>query len=137
MLRFFRKHETDDEIKFRLLNLCEEGDYGICPPPMKAEVAINELRDFFLGKDWYCSFASERKPSISEIVYQIKRKKVAGSFKRIKYIRFPLMDANTAINQLCDFFLGGEWYIALPLAHEQIITEIVYQIETRNKHLKA
>ena len=78
--RLFRKHETDEQIWERLLKLCKEGDYGICPPPMDANVAINELQNFFLGKDWY---------------------------------------------------------VSLPIGHEQVITEIVYQIETKHKRLKA
>ena len=29
-------HETDEEIKNRILDLCEEGDYGRCSPPIEA-----------------------------------------------------------------------------------------------------
>ena len=36
-----------------LLTLCEKGDYGIFAPPMKAQVALNELCRYFLGDDWY------------------------------------------------------------------------------------
>lgn len=128
MFRFFRKHETDEEIKVRLLKLCEEGDYGICPRPMKAEVAVNELRDFFLGKDWYSSFPEENKPSISETVYQIKNRK---SKKHDRATALPPMSANAAIDELCEHFLGKDWYVSLPLGREQVIAEMVYQIERR------
>ena len=38
-----------------LLDICEHGDYGILAPPMKAQVAVNELCRYFLGDDWYDS----------------------------------------------------------------------------------
>ena len=37
----------------RILNLCEPGDFGIIAPPMKAQVALNELCSYLLGDDWY------------------------------------------------------------------------------------
>lgn len=133
MFRLFRKHETDEEIRERLLKLCKEGDYGICPPPMEANVALNELRDFFLGKDWYSSFADGSKPTFSEIVYQIETR--CKSKKAVKYAQ--LTNANSAISALQEFFLGKDWYVSMPIGHEQIIAEIVYQIETKYKRLKA
>ena len=39
-----------------LLSLCEPGDYGIFAPPMKAQVALDELCHYFLGDDW-CSYS--------------------------------------------------------------------------------
>lgn len=74
MFRIFRKHETDEEIKERLLKLCKKGDYGMCPPPMDANVAINELADFFLGEDWYSSMPIGQEQIIAEIVYSIETK---------------------------------------------------------------
>lgn len=135
MFRLFRKHETDEQVKERLLKLCKEGDYGICPHPMEANVAINELRDFFLGKDWYSSFADGNKPTFSEIVYQIETR--CKSKKDDSVTRLPLKDADVAINELQEFFLGEGWYVSMPIGHEQVIAEIVYQIETRYKRLKA
>ena len=79
MFRLFRKHETDEQIKARLLKLCKEGDYGICPPPMDANVAIKELSNFFLGEDWYVSMPIGHEQVIAEIVYQIETK-----YKRLK-----------------------------------------------------
>jgi len=139
MFKLFRKHETNDQVSERLLKLCEEGDYGICPPPMKASVAINELCNFFLGQDWYNSFPETDKPSISKIVRAIEEKHTLKLLKKrwseSKNITIPTvpdsMTAQWAINELCNFFLGEGWYIALPVGVEQVNTKIVYEIETR------
>ena len=75
MFKAFRKHEeTDEQIRERLLSLCKEGDYGTCPAPMDANVAINELKDFFLGKDWCVSTSVGHEQVIAEIVFQIETK---------------------------------------------------------------
>lgn len=80
MFRLFRKHEplepveTDEQISERLLKLCEDGDYGLCPPPMDAKVAIVELSQFFLGEDWCVCMPLSPEQVISEIVYQIETK---------------------------------------------------------------
>ena len=133
MFKLFCKHETDEQIRERLLKLCKNGDYGICPPPMDANVAINELRDFFLGKDSNSILADGNKNYFSEIVYQIKSR--CKSQKTIKCIQ--LTNVYSAINELQEFLLGKDWYVSMPLGHEQVITEIVYQIETKYKKLKA
>ena len=147
MFRF--KHETDEQVRERLLKLCKEGDYGMCPPPMEANVAISELRDFFLGQDWYASFPIAHKPSISETVYQIKKKyrfrfcreyigKMLTSSKKVNSNTCPPeMDADSAINELRDFFLGKGWYVSLSIGHEQVISEIVYQIEISIKKTRS
>lgn len=36
--------------KEHVLSLCKPGDYGIMAPPMDAQVALNELCRYFLGK---------------------------------------------------------------------------------------
>lgn len=79
MFGLFCEHETDEEIRARLSKLCKEGDYGICPSPMDANVAINELQNFFLGEDWYVSMPIGHEQVIAEIVYQIETK-----YKRLK-----------------------------------------------------
>lgn len=128
-----QKHETDEQIKERLLKLCHKGDYGVCPAPMDADVAINELRDFFLGKDWYSSFATGSKPTLAEVIYQIEAR-----YKPKKAVRNKqLTDTNSAISELQDFFLGKDWYVSIPISHKQVIAESVYQIETRYKIYKA
>lgn len=75
MLRLFKKkrRETDAEIQERLLKLCKKGDYGLCTPPMDAQVAVNELCRYFLGDDWYSVMSMHPEQVNTEIVYEIER----------------------------------------------------------------
>lgn len=41
----------------------------------------------------------------------------------------PYMKAQTAVNELCRFFLGEDWYVVDPLSTEQVNVDIVYEIE--------
>lgn len=41
----------------------------------------------------------------------------------------PYMKAQTAVNELCRFFLGEDWYVVDPLRTEQVNVNIVYEIE--------
>lgn len=41
------RKETDKDIADRILKLTEPGEYGIFPPPMKAQIAVDELCRFF------------------------------------------------------------------------------------------
>lgn len=41
----------------------------------------------------------------------------------------PYMKAQTAVNELCRFFLGEDWYVVDPLSAEQVNVNIVYEIE--------
>lgn len=41
----------------------------------------------------------------------------------------PYMKAQTAVNELCRFFLGEDWYVVVPLSTEQVNVNIVYEIE--------
>ncbi len=151
MFRLFKKYEKDEQVRSRLMRLCKKGDYGICSPPMDANVAIDELKNFFLGEDWCVGMPIGHEQIITEIVYQIETK-----YKRLKAtneqvwsrllnlckegdygICPPPMDANVAIDELKNFFLGEDWYVSMPIGHEQAITEIVCQIETKHKRLKA
>lgn len=68
------KKETDKEIIERILKLAKPGDYGIFPPPMDAQVALNELCRFFLGDDWYCVTPIHTAQVNTEIVYEIESK---------------------------------------------------------------
>lgn len=58
----------------RLLKLTNGKDYGICSPPMKAQVAINELCRYFLGEDWYTVMPVSNEQVNTEIVYEIETK---------------------------------------------------------------
>jgi hypothetical protein len=61
-----------DEEKARLLSLTDGNDYGLCSPPMKAQTALNELCNFFLGKDWYTVMPMSQEQVNTEIVFEIE-----------------------------------------------------------------
>jgi len=56
----------------RILKLTDGKDYGICSPPMKAQVALNELCRYFLGEDWYTTLPESQEQVNTEIVYEIE-----------------------------------------------------------------
>lgn len=78
-MKIFKRKETDKEIAERLLKLTDGKDYGMCNPPMKAQVALNELCHYFLGKDWYSASNLTNAQINTEIVYEIECK-----FKKYK-----------------------------------------------------
>lgn len=41
----------------------------------------------------------------------------------------PYIRAQTALDELCRFFLGEDWYVVDPLSTEQVNVDIVYEIE--------
>lgn len=65
------RKETDKDIADRILKLTEPGEYGIFPPPMKAQVAVDELCRFFLGED-YWTIVSNNEQANTEIVFEIE-----------------------------------------------------------------
>lgn len=66
--------ETPEERSKRILELCEDGDYGICAPPMDAQVALNELTRYLLGENWYVTMPLHQTQINTEIVYEIESK---------------------------------------------------------------
>ena len=74
MLWFNRKAETNDEIAQRIWELTDKQDYGMMPPPMKAQVAVDELCRYFLGDDWYSVNPLCGEQINTEVVYEIERK---------------------------------------------------------------
>lgn len=65
------KHKVDKE---HILSLCEPGDYGIFAPPMKEQVALNELCRYLLGDDWYDTSGTTCQEQVNTaIVYEIER----------------------------------------------------------------
>ena len=68
------KKEKDIDIKKRILDLCKEGDYGIMPPPMDAQVALNEICKHLLGENWYVTAPMSVEQINTEIVYQIEKR---------------------------------------------------------------
>lgn len=49
----------------------------------------------------------------------------------------PYMKAQTAVDELCRYFLGEDWYVVDPLSTEQVNVDIVYEIECKLKRYKA
>lgn len=78
-MKIFKRTETSEETAERFFKLTDGKDYGIFCPPMKAQVAVNELCHFFLGEDWYSLNPVSTEQINTEIVYEIERK-----FKRHK-----------------------------------------------------
>jgi len=58
----------------RLLKLTDGKDYGLCSPPMKAQVALRELCRYFLGEDWYTVMPISTEQGNTEIVYEIEKR---------------------------------------------------------------
>lgn len=66
--------EKCDSIRKRVVDLTENVDCGICTQPMDAQVAVNELCRYILGKDWYVVMPLGQKQINTEIVYAIECK---------------------------------------------------------------
>lgn len=65
--------------------------------------------------------------------YEIIRKHILDIARDGNYgIMSPTMNAQTAINELCNFFLGEDYY-AISINNEQVNTEIVHDIEQMYK----
>ena len=78
-MELFRRKETNKEIAERLIKLTDGKDYGIFSPPMKAQVAVDEVCRYFLGEDWYSVNPLCAEQINTEIVYEIECK-----FKKYK-----------------------------------------------------
>ena len=46
----------------------------------------------------------------------------------------PYIEPQTALNELCRFFLGEDWYVVDPLSTKQVNFWIVYEIERKYKN---
>lgn len=57
-----------------ILSLTDGKDYGLCSPPMKAQVAVDELCRYFLGEDWYVSISMSPEQVNTNIVAEIEKK---------------------------------------------------------------
>lgn len=54
------------------------------------------------------------------------------------YGLFPApMKAQVALNELCRYFLGEDWFSVNPISQEQINTEIVCEIESKYGRKKS
>ena len=141
-----------------ILSICERDNEGYLIPFMKAQVAVNELCRYFLGDDWYDDSGATHPEQINtNIVAEIERNYKGvklGWFKRRKIdtdyiwnicdsegwegcILSPPMKAQVAVDELCRYFLGDDWYDDTSAKHpEQINTNIVVEIERNYKGCK-
>jgi hypothetical protein len=49
----------------------DDGSYGLCPPPLPAQEAIDILRKHFLDEDWYIAMPVGVEQANTEIVHAI------------------------------------------------------------------
>ena len=134
-----------------LLSLCEYD--GTTIHPMKAQVAVDELRRYFLGEDWYdTSGVTNTEQVNTNIVAEIEIKYRGARIGFFKYKKFdsrhiwnlcdtdnreflifsPPMRAEIAICELSDYFLGDDWRYGL-MRDKNINTFIVVAIEKKYK----
>ena len=118
------KENSEKRIRQHLLELCEPGDFGLCSPPMNANIALQELADFFL--DTHYDVLDASMDYITDVVYRIEEKTKLKA-NRIKTVEFK--NQHEAIMELKDYFLGKGYYIVMPMPSEQCIAEFVFQIE--------
>lgn len=76
-----RRNKVDKE---HVLSLTDGKDYGLCSPPMKAQVAVNELCRYFLGEDWYAVMPENAEQVNTKIVYEIERRYKGCKIKKKK-----------------------------------------------------
>lgn len=49
----------------------DDTDYGLCPPPVKADEGLNILIKHFLGDDWYVTMPIGTEQVYTEAIYAI------------------------------------------------------------------
>lgn len=52
----------------------EAEDCGLCDPPMDAQLAVNFLKDYLLGDNWYVAISESQQQVNAAIVYNILKK---------------------------------------------------------------
>ena len=73
MFKIFKKKETDEEIRKRILSLCDDPK-SKSYPTVNAQVAVNELCRHLLGDDWYIVDPINSKQVNAVIIYEIEKK---------------------------------------------------------------
>ena len=69
------RKETDKEIQERIRKLCKTDDLcNYSEDTMSGQTALNELCNYFLGKDWYVVDPLPNMQVNPIIVYEIERK---------------------------------------------------------------
>lgn len=73
-------------------SICESGDYGIFAPPMKAQVAVDELCRYFLGDEWYDSSGATHPEQVNTaIVCAIEERYKGCKVRRYRMSIFDLI----------------------------------------------
>ena len=65
-----------------VLSLCEKGDYGIFPPPLDSQTALNELQRYFLGDDWYIPDPISTSQANAVVVAEIEKRYKGAKIRR-------------------------------------------------------
>lgn len=138
-----------------ILSICETDNEGCIIPFMKAQIAVDELCRYFLGDDWYDDSGVTNALQINtNIVATIETNYKGAKIGWLKRKRFdfdriynlcdsddwegcilsPPMKAQVAVDELCRYFLGDNWYDDSGATHpEQVNARIVCEIEKRYK----
>ena len=67
-----RRAIKQQQIYDRIIRLTDKKNYGICPPCMDAQVALDELCRYFLGDHYYIALPLPAKQANTQIVYDIE-----------------------------------------------------------------
>ena len=70
--------------------MTEEDRKNIFPPPLEPQIALNILKDHFLGEDWYTVNPVGVKQVNTEVVYNILEKYPRGYKKKNRIIKIIL-----------------------------------------------
>lgn len=65
----------------------EAKDCGLCDPPMKAQEAVDFLKDYLLGENWYVTIPENTEQCNSAIVWEILYKYSPKFRKEVKQWR--------------------------------------------------
>lgn len=131
-----RKYKNDEYMRKYIKSKSEVKD-GSFVVTMTAQVAMDELIDFFLGKDW-----GAKDKTVEELnaiaVYEIENRFYYCKEDKDKKIikNLETLDAQKALNELSNFFLGKNWYIVDPLCNLQANPIIVIEIEEKYYYCK-
>lgn len=131
------KYRNDEYMRKYIKSKSEVKGGEFSAVTMTAQVAMDELIDFFLGKDW-----GAKDKTVEELnaiaVYEIENRfyycKEDDDKKIIKNLE--TLDAQKALNELSNFFLGKNWYIVDPLCNLQSNPIVVIEIEEKYYYCK-
>jgi hypothetical protein len=67
----FKNTEMKPEQFIDNLKKEDDFDYGLCPPPVKADKGLDVLIEHFLGDDWYVTMPISTEQVYTEAIYAI------------------------------------------------------------------